>query len=115
MLYALAAIAFIAYMLRKLLKAGIRLDHLKAGYDAEVAVGQELDQLMRQARRPTPSELVLASATDAARRMVDEHATIRLARREQEAFVAAHLDPPAATAGLLRAAHAYRRGQKDTR
>ena len=46
--YALAAIAFIAYMLRKLLKAGTRLDHLKAGYDAEVAVGQELDQLMRQ-------------------------------------------------------------------
>ncbi|ABM95667.1 hypothetical protein [Methylibium petroleiphilum] len=38
--YALAAIAFIAYMLRKLLKAGTRLDHLKAGYDAEVAVGQ---------------------------------------------------------------------------
>ncbi len=47
-LYALAGVAFIAYMLRKLLKAGIRLDHLKAGYDAEVAVGQELDQLMRQ-------------------------------------------------------------------
>jgi hypothetical protein len=39
--YALAAIAFIAYMLRKLLKAGTRLDHLKAGYDAEVAVGQD--------------------------------------------------------------------------
>ena len=33
---------------RKLLKAGTRLDPLKAGYDAEVAVGQELDQLMRQ-------------------------------------------------------------------
>jgi len=30
------------------MKAGNRLDHLKAGYDAEVAVGQELDQLMRQ-------------------------------------------------------------------
>ncbi len=46
--YALAAIAFIVYMLRKLLKAGTRLDHLKAGYDAEVAVGQEPGQLMRQ-------------------------------------------------------------------
>jgi hypothetical protein len=46
--YALAAIAFIAYLLRKLLNASTRLDHLKAGYDAEVAVGQELDQLMRQ-------------------------------------------------------------------
>lgn len=47
-IYALSAIAFLGYMLRKLLKAGTRLDHLKAGYDAEVAVGQELDQLMRQ-------------------------------------------------------------------
>ena len=46
--YALAAVAFMASTLRKLLKAGTRLDHLKAGYDAEVAVGQELDQLMRK-------------------------------------------------------------------
>jgi len=46
--YALAAIAFIVHMLRRLLKAGTQLDHLKAGYDAEVAVGQELDQLMRK-------------------------------------------------------------------
>lgn len=36
--YALAVIAFIVYMLRKLLKAGTHLDHLKAGDDAEVAV-----------------------------------------------------------------------------
>jgi hypothetical protein len=36
--YALAAIAFIAYILRKLLKAGTRLDHLKASYDAEAAI-----------------------------------------------------------------------------
>lgn len=47
-IYAVAAIAFIAYMLRKLLNAAIRLDKLRAGYDGEVAVGQELDQLMRQ-------------------------------------------------------------------
>lgn len=56
--YAVAAItfiAFIAYMLRKLLKAGTRLDHLKAGYDAEVAVGQELDQLMRQGAASLPA------------------------------------------------------------
>lgn len=45
---ALAAIAFIACLLRKLLKAGTRLDHLKAGCDANVAVGQELDQPMTQ-------------------------------------------------------------------
>jgi hypothetical protein len=44
LVYALAAIAFIAYTLHKLLRADIRLDHLKAGYDAEVAVGQEFDR-----------------------------------------------------------------------
>lgn len=48
LLYGAGVIVFIAYMLRKLLRAGVQLDHLKAGYDAEVAVGQELDQLMRQ-------------------------------------------------------------------
>lgn len=46
--YALAAIAFIVCVLRKLPKGGTRLDHLKASYDAEVVVVQELDQLMRQ-------------------------------------------------------------------
>lgn len=48
LLYGLCATGFIGYMLRKLVKAGVHLDHLKAGYDAELAVGQELDQLMRQ-------------------------------------------------------------------
>ena len=46
--YAAFALAFIAWSVRKLWKAGTRLDHLRAGYDAELAVGQELDQLMRQ-------------------------------------------------------------------
>ena len=46
--YVLAALAFVALMVRKLWKAGERLDNLKAGFDAELAVGQELDQLMRQ-------------------------------------------------------------------
>lgn len=46
--YALMAIAFIAYMLRKLRKADAQLDQFKAGYDGELAAGQELDQLMRQ-------------------------------------------------------------------
>lgn len=30
------------------MKAGERVDNLKAGYDAELVVGQDLDQLMRQ-------------------------------------------------------------------
>ena len=46
--YAVAALAFIVYAVRKLIKAGTRLDNLKAGFDAELAVGQELDQLTRQ-------------------------------------------------------------------
>lgn len=47
-LFAILALVFVAFMLRKLWKAGERLDKLKAGFDAELAVGQELDQLMRQ-------------------------------------------------------------------
>lgn len=46
--YAAAALAFIGWMVRKLWKIGTHLDNLRAGYDAELAVGQELDQLMRQ-------------------------------------------------------------------
>lgn len=45
--YVVAVLGFIAWMVRKLLKAGEHLDNLRAGYDAELAVGQELDQLMR--------------------------------------------------------------------
>jgi Nuclease-related domain len=47
-LYVLSAVGVFVYVIRKLLKAGEALDNLKAGYDAEVAVGQELNQLMRQ-------------------------------------------------------------------
>lgn len=47
-LFAVAVLAFIGFMVRKLWKAGGRLDNLKAGLDAELAAGQELDQLMRQ-------------------------------------------------------------------
>jgi len=46
--YVLLALAVIGYMVWKLVKAGERLDRIRAGFDAEVAVGQELDQLMRQ-------------------------------------------------------------------
>jgi hypothetical protein len=46
-IYLMAAVAFIVWMIRKLVKAGERLDRLRAGFDAELAVGQELDQLMR--------------------------------------------------------------------
>jgi hypothetical protein len=45
--YVAIVLAFIAYEVRKLMRCGVLLDNLKAGYDAELAVGQELDQLMR--------------------------------------------------------------------
>lgn len=47
-IYITVAVAFIGHMVRKLWKAYVRIDRLKAGLDAELAVGQELDQLMRQ-------------------------------------------------------------------
>lgn len=47
-LIAIVVLAFIGFMVRKMWRAGERLDKLRAGLDAELAVGQELDQLMRQ-------------------------------------------------------------------
>lgn len=43
-----AVVAFVGFMATRLWAAGKRLDNLKAGLDAELAVGQELDHLMRQ-------------------------------------------------------------------
>ena len=57
----------------------------------------------------TLSEYVVASAQDAARRVLAEHESIRLSREEQLAFVQALLNPPAPNARLKRAAKAYRR------
>ena len=56
----------------------------------------------------TLSEFVVASAQDAARRVIAEHASVRLSRDEQLAFVQALLKPPAPNARLKRAAKAYR-------
>ena len=57
----------------------------------------------------TLSEFVVASAQDAASRVVQEHETVRLSRAEQIAFVSALLKPPAANARLRQAAAAYRK------
>jgi hypothetical protein len=48
LMYGALTLANAAYSLRQLLKTATELDKLKAGYDAELAVGQELNQLMRQ-------------------------------------------------------------------
>ena len=57
----------------------------------------------------TLSEFVLASAQEAANRVIQEHAVIRLSRSEQVAFVSALLDPPEPNARLRRAAAAHRK------
>jgi uncharacterized protein (DUF1778 family) len=57
----------------------------------------------------TLSEFVIASAQEAATRVIQEHETIRLSRAEQIAFVTALLDPPAPNERLRQAAAAYRR------
>ena len=56
----------------------------------------------------TLSEFVVASAQEAAARILREHETIRLSRAEQIAFVTALLDPPAPNERLRQAAAAYR-------
>lgn len=56
----------------------------------------------------TLSEFVVASAQDAATRVIREHESICLSRAEQIAFVTALLDPPAPNERLRQAAAAYR-------
>jgi uncharacterized protein (DUF1778 family) len=57
----------------------------------------------------TLSEFIVASAQEAASRVIKEHETIRLSRAEQIAFVSALLSPPAPNARLRKAAAAYRK------
>lgn len=56
----------------------------------------------------TLSEFVVASAQEAAERVIQEHETIRLSRAEQIAFVTTLLDPPAPGERLRQAAATYR-------
>lgn len=49
--YAVMVGALVAYVVYRLVKRGERLGNLRSGYDAEVAVGQELDLLMRRGAR----------------------------------------------------------------
>lgn len=56
----------------------------------------------------TLSEFVVASAQDAARRVIAEHESFRLSREEQLAFVQTLLNPPSPNVRLKRAAKAYR-------
>ena len=69
------------------------------------AASSARQQLPRTAR----TEFVVASAQDAASRVIQEHETIALSRAEQIAFVSALLKPPAVNARLRQAAAAYRK------
>jgi uncharacterized protein (DUF1778 family) len=80
-----------------------------ARLEARVSAAQK--SLLQQAAAlsgRTLSEFVVASAQDAARRVIAEHESIRLSREEQLAFVQALLNPPEPNARLKRAAKAFR-------
>lgn len=80
-----------------------------ARLEARVSAAQK--SLLQQAAAlsgRTLSEFVVASAQDAARRVIAEHESIRLSREEQLAFVQALLNPPKPNARLKHAAKAYR-------
>lgn len=80
-----------------------------ARLEARVSAAQK--SLLQQAAAlsgRTLSEFVVASAQDAARRVIAEHEAICLSREEQSAFVQALLKPPKPNARLERAAKAYR-------
>ncbi len=57
----------------------------------------------------TLSEFVVASAQEAASKVIQEHELIRLSRAEQTAFVKALLSPRAPSANLRKAAAAYKK------
>ena len=80
-----------------------------ARLEARISVEQKarLQQAAALSGR-TLSEFVVASAQEAASRVIQEHETIRLSRSEQVAFVTALLKPPAPNARLRRAAALYR-------
>ena len=81
-----------------------------ARLEARISVAQKtvLQQAAALSGR-TLSEFVVASAQEAASRVIQEHETIRLSRTEQIAFVSALLNPPQPNARLRKAAAAYRK------
>lgn len=81
-----------------------------ARLEARISVEQKtvLQQAAALSGR-TLSEFVVASAQEAASRVIQEHETIRLSRTEQIAFVTALLNPPAPNKRLRQAAAAYRK------
>ena len=82
------------------------------GARLEARISSEQKALLQQAAElsgRTLSEFVVASAQEAAARIIQEHEAIRLSRAEQIAFVSALLDPPQPSARLRQAASNYRK------
>lgn len=81
------------------------------GARLEARVSTEQKALFQQAAMLsacTLSEFVVASAQEAAARIIKSHETIALTRDEQCRFVTALLTPPAASDNLRQAAAQYR-------
>ena len=77
----------------------------------EVRISHEQKTLLQQAAllsTRTLSEFVVASAQDAAQRIVDDHENVRLTREEQLRFVNALRKPPAPSKRLRKASAQYR-------
>jgi uncharacterized protein (DUF1778 family) len=81
-----------------------------ARLEARISVEQKtmLQQAAALSGR-TLSEFVVASAQEAASRVIQEHETIRLSRTDKMAFVSALLNPPRPNVRLRKAAAAYRK------
>ncbi len=82
------------------------------GARLEARISVEQKALLQQAAAlsgRTLSEFVVASAQEAASRVIQDHETIRLSRTEQIAFVTALLNPPPPNDRLRQAAAAYRK------
>ena len=78
-------------------------------FEARLSPSQK--QLLQQAAAlsgRTMSEFVVASAQEAAARVIEAHEAIRLTREEQHAFVASLLKPPMPNVRLRRGAATYR-------
>lgn len=81
------------------------------GARLEARISSEQKALLQQAALLTSrklSEFVVASAQEAATRIIAEHETIRLSREEKIRFVSTLLNPPEPADRLRQAAQQYR-------
>ncbi|MCP5265592.1 MAG: DUF1778 domain-containing protein [Burkholderiaceae bacterium] len=77
----------------------------------EARISETQKSLLKRAAMLTGrslSEFVVASAQEAAQRVIEASETIQLSRAEQASFVQALLEPPAPSQRLAQAAKTYR-------